>query len=65
MSIRLVGKMIHWELYKKFRLDHTNIWYILNTDFILQNKSHKIIWDLKKHATTNCNKKQKRVSAKW
>ena len=25
-----VGKVIHWELYKKFQFDHTNKWYMHN-----------------------------------
>ena len=26
-----VGKVIHWEMYKKFKFDHTNKWYISQT----------------------------------
>ena len=25
-----VGKVIHWEMYKKFKFDHTNKWYMHN-----------------------------------
>ena len=33
-----VGKVIHWELCKKFRFDHTNKWYMHNPTSILENE---------------------------
>ena len=33
-----VGKVIDWELYKKFKFDHTNKWY-------MHNETHKLLWD--------------------
>ena len=36
-----VGKVIHWELSKKFKFDHTNKWYMHNTTSILDNETHK------------------------
>ena len=41
----LVGKVIHWELYKKFKFDHTNKWYMHNPESILESETHKILWD--------------------
>ena len=33
-----VGKVIHWEMYKKFKIDHTNKWYMHN----LENDTHNL-----------------------
>ena len=40
-----VGKVIHWEMCKKFKFDHTNKWYMLNPAPVLENDSHKLLWD--------------------
>ena len=40
-----VGKVIHWEMCKKFKFDHTTKWYIHNPAHILENDSHKLLWD--------------------
>ena len=32
------------ELYKKFKFDQTNKWYMQNPEFILENETHKILW---------------------
>ena len=40
-----VGKMIHWKMCKKFKFDHTNKWYMHNTASILENDTHKLLWD--------------------
>ena len=32
-----VGKVINWEICKKFKLDHTNIWYMHNPASVLKN----------------------------
>ena len=40
-----VGKLIHLELCKKFEFDHTNKWYMYNTKSILENETHKLLWD--------------------
>ena len=40
-----VGKMIHWELCKKFKYDHMNKWYMHNPEFVLENEMHKVLWD--------------------
>ena len=37
-----VGKMIHWELYKKFKFDHTNKWYMNNPTPVLENEMHRL-----------------------
>ena len=41
-----VGKVIHWEMCKKFQFDHTNRWYMHNPAPILENDSHKLLWDV-------------------
>ena len=38
-------KVIHWELCKKFKFDHTNKWYIHNPESVLENERDKILWD--------------------
>ena len=32
-----VGKVIHWEMCKKFKFHHTNKWYMHNAGPVLQN----------------------------
>ena len=39
-----VRKMIHYELCKKFKFDHTNNWYVHNPEFVLENQTLKILW---------------------
>ena len=40
-----VGKVIHWEMCMKFKFHHTNKWYIHNPAAILENDTHKLLWD--------------------
>ena len=40
-----VSKVIHWEMCKKFKLDHTNKWCMHNPAPVLENDSHKFLWD--------------------
>ena len=40
-----VGKVIHWEMCKKFRFDHTNKWYMHNPAPVLEIDTHKLLWD--------------------
>ena len=44
-----VGKVIHWEMYKKFKFDHTNKWYMHNPAPVLENATHKLLWDFDIH----------------
>ena len=37
--------MIHWEICKKFKFDHTNKWYMHNPAPVLENDTHKLLWD--------------------
>ena len=39
------GKVIHLELSKKLKFDHTNKWYIHNSESVLENEMHKLLWD--------------------
>ena len=40
-----VGKVIHWEMCKKFKFDHKNKWYMHNPALVLKNNTHKHQWD--------------------
>ena len=37
--------MIHRELCKKLKFDHTTKWYMHKLESLLENKTHKILWD--------------------
>ncbi len=40
-----VGKVIHREMCKKFKFDHANKWYMHNPEPVLENDTHKLLWD--------------------
>ena len=40
-----VGKVIHWELCKKFKFNLMNKWYMHNPAAVLENETHKLLWD--------------------
>ena len=40
-----VGKVIHWEMCKKFEFDLTNKWYMHNPASVLENGTYKLQWD--------------------
>ena len=40
-----VGKVVHWEMCRKFHFDHTNKWYMHNPAPVLEKDSHKLPWD--------------------
>ena len=40
------GKVIHLELCKQLKFEHTNKWYMNKQESVLKNEIHKIIWDL-------------------
>ena len=42
-----VGKVIHWELCKTMKFDHTTEWYTHKTEFVQKNETHKITENLK------------------
>ncbi len=42
-----MGKVIHWELCKKFEFDHANKRYMHNPESVLENETYKILWDTK------------------
>ena len=44
-----VGKVIHWEMYKNVKFDNTNKWYMHNTAPLLENDTHKFLWDFDIH----------------
>ena len=47
-----VGKLIHWEMCKKFKFDHNNNWYIHHPAPVLENNTHKLLWDF--NIQTDC-----------
>ena len=69
-----VGKVIHWELCKKFRFDHMNKWYTHNSESALGNKTHKPRWYFEKQTDylistrrpnlAIVNKKEKKINKK-
>ena len=40
-----VGKVIYWEMCKKFKFNHANKWYMHNPTSVLENDTHKLLWD--------------------
>ena len=40
-----VEKAIHWELCKKFKFDHTNKWYMYNSESVQENEMYKHLWE--------------------
>ena len=40
-----VRKVINRELCKKFKFDHTNKWYMHNSEFVRENETHRFLWD--------------------
>ena len=44
-----VGKVIHWQMCKKFIFDHTNKWYVHNPAAVLEDDTHKLLWDFDIH----------------
>ena len=40
-----VGKVIYWEMCKKFKFDHANKGYMHNPAPVLENDTHKHLWD--------------------
>ena len=40
-----MGKVIYWEMCKKFEFDHMNKWYMHNPESVLENDTHKLLWD--------------------
>ena len=40
-----VGKVIHWEMCKELKFDHTNKCYMHNPAPVLENDTHKLLWD--------------------
>ena len=37
-----LGKVIHWELYKRLIFDYANKWYMHKSESMLENETHKI-----------------------
>ena len=40
-----VGKVINWEMCKKFKFDHANKWYMHNPEPVLENDTQKLLCD--------------------
>ena len=44
------GKVIHREIWKTFKFDHTNKWYMHNPASSLENNTHKLLQDFDIHS---------------
>ena len=44
-----MGKVNFWGMFKKFKFDHTNSWYMYNPAYVLENDTHKLLWDFDIH----------------
>ena len=44
-----IGKVIHREMCKKFKFDNTNKRYMHNPAPVLENDTHKLLWDFDIH----------------
>ena len=40
-----MGKVIHKEWEKKLKFDHMIEWYLRNPELVLENETHKLLWD--------------------
>ena len=66
-----VGKVIHWEMCKKFKFDHANKWYMHNPALVPENDTHELLWDfdiqtdhlisVKRQDLINKKKKKKKI----
>ena len=52
-----VGKVIHWEMCKKFKFDHTNKWNMHNPAPVQGNNTYKLLWDWHTHGSPNLDQK--------
>ena len=41
--------MTGWEMCKQFKFDHTDKWYMHNPKPVLENNTHKLLWDFHIH----------------
>ena len=42
----LVGKKIHWEMYRKFGMEVSNKWYQHEPETVVENEKSTILWDM-------------------
>ena len=40
-----LGKVIQWEMCRIFEFDNANKWYMHNPEPVLENDTHKLLWD--------------------
>ena len=41
----VLGIVMHRELCKKLKFDHTNKWHMRNSESVLENETHTLLWD--------------------
>ena len=41
--------MVHWERCKKLKFDHMNTWYMHNPASVMEDDTHKLLWDFDIH----------------
>ena len=39
-----MGKVVHWELWKKLKFNYTTKWYMHKPESVLDNATHNIFW---------------------
>ena len=44
-TVKEIIIIIHWEMCRKFQFDHTNKRYMDNPEPVLENDTHKLLWD--------------------
>ena len=54
--------VIHWELCKKFKLDHAKKLYEHNLESVRENATHKLLWDFETQTDLQFSAKR---SDKW
>ena len=40
-----ISKVMHWKLCKRLKFDHTTKSYVNKSESVLENETHKILWD--------------------
>ena len=58
-----VGRVIHWELCKKFPFDYANKWYMQNQAPVLENDTDELLWDfdIQTDHLISARKKKKKI----
>ena len=55
-------KVIHWEVCKKLKFQHTTKWYKHKPESTLENGMHKILWDFEIQTDHSVKARRKKTS---